>query len=880
MSNTPNSTKSDKEKTPINRSNLVGDESNGVAHLLSQMSFEPPTSIFPINSSNYYPHDFSDENDDDFENLDLNFDDLYVEGDEEEYFVQQSPLVMQFERAQRPSDRPASSPSSHPAASYSVASGRNLDNTDDNVDDNEYYKMISTTPNDDNDNNSLSKKWNTDTSNMTLRTASSMTTDDDYSVCGEIDTYILGTLIVRVVAARGLSDNVIDSGTSSRSNRQKKRGASNNGGSESSRLNPYATIRFNTLCVFPKGEGQHRTKQLNHHQVQRTSTIFSSCNPVWPRGESMYMDVSHPMPLSASHRGSSKNDGEETRQNVAPISSSAVSSSSTSSTKQLADPGDPPLKAATITAKKSAQAAAMERIKLENRDNTKDMEFLPVTKCILSPIVSCAIFHAPTSDSHCNPKTMKKSSLSDSDDDDRGISKKKKESKGVHDGDSDDLFLGMATLDVTTLLTGKVAVVDEWLTLSGDFPSSSSNRQQRAPPSLRIVCEYEPTDSVPEKGDYVQFTQFCHPSDLYPLFSSCVGRKMFKVNAVYESIHNDNDTCVEISTAISKEGWVSTFVAHRNMLLLCREREPSVVEFCQDELITHVERMSHSPLVETIQETIKVRLPNDGLISVGGLFFKSAISTIFDRWLQNEDTIKIVVEDLKFVTNWDGSHNPSEGMSSEAIISDGNDGNANIISGSSMERPLMNILEDDLGSAADSLGSLQKQTIALPNMPPCPITGVPIRDPVVAADGHTYERAAITRWLLNNNTSPLTGVQLAHKDLVPNYMLLSSLQEIASSKHEAVERFDVNTEKASVTSGSKSSHDVWTHNVDVAITEDSVAISQDSTQRQKPVSSMDANSLSDDIRNQQNLVSEQETSFIDIRNEPDDKTTIDVNIDD
>lgn len=56
-----------------------------------------------------------------------------------------------------------------------------------------------------------------------------------------------------------------------------------------------------------------------------------------------------------------------------------------------------------------------------------------------------------------------------------------------------------------------------------------------------------------------------------------------------------------------------------------------------------------------------------------------------------------------------------------------------------------------------------------------------MRDPVVAADGHTYERAAIARWLLSSNRSPLTGSALAHKNLVPNYMLLSSLRESSAS---------------------------------------------------------------------------------------------------
>lgn len=36
----------------------------------------------------------------------------------------------------------------------------------------------------------------------------------------------------------------------------------------------------------------------------------------------------------------------------------------------------------------------------------------------------------------------------------------------------------------------------------------------------------------------------------------------------------------------------------------------------------------------------------------------------------------------------------------------------------------------------------------------CPITRELMRDPVIAADGHTYDREAIEMWLRNHDTSP------------------------------------------------------------------------------------------------------------------------------
>lgn len=45
----------------------------------------------------------------------------------------------------------------------------------------------------------------------------------------------------------------------------------------------------------------------------------------------------------------------------------------------------------------------------------------------------------------------------------------------------------------------------------------------------------------------------------------------------------------------------------------------------------------------------------------------------------------------------------------------------------------------------------------------------------MAADGHTYERAAVQDWLLHHKMSPVTGVSLAHTRLVPNVLIRSVL---------------------------------------------------------------------------------------------------------
>ena len=52
-----------------------------------------------------------------------------------------------------------------------------------------------------------------------------------------------------------------------------------------------------------------------------------------------------------------------------------------------------------------------------------------------------------------------------------------------------------------------------------------------------------------------------------------------------------------------------------------------------------------------------------------------------------------------------------------------------------------------------------------------------MKDPVVASDGHTYERRAIERWLATKATSPKTGEQLDSKQVFPNHSMRRMILE-------------------------------------------------------------------------------------------------------
>ena len=60
----------------------------------------------------------------------------------------------------------------------------------------------------------------------------------------------------------------------------------------------------------------------------------------------------------------------------------------------------------------------------------------------------------------------------------------------------------------------------------------------------------------------------------------------------------------------------------------------------------------------------------------------------------------------------------------------------------------------------------------------CPLTMEVMRDPVITADGQTYERAEIERWFARGKiTSPITGAELLSTNLTPNIALRNAIRE-------------------------------------------------------------------------------------------------------
>ncbi|GAB2274360.1 hypothetical protein Dimus_009124 [Dionaea muscipula] len=67
---------------------------------------------------------------------------------------------------------------------------------------------------------------------------------------------------------------------------------------------------------------------------------------------------------------------------------------------------------------------------------------------------------------------------------------------------------------------------------------------------------------------------------------------------------------------------------------------------------------------------------------------------------------------------------------------------------------------------------------SIPSFFLCPILQDIMHDPVIAADGYTYEAEALQGWLINGReTSPMTNLRLDHLQLTPNHTLRRAIQE-------------------------------------------------------------------------------------------------------
>lgn len=89
---------------------------------------------------------------------------------------------------------------------------------------------------------------------------------------------------------------------------------------------------------------------------------------------------------------------------------------------------------------------------------------------------------------------------------------------------------------------------------------------------------------------------------------------------------------------------------------------------------------------------------------------------------------------------------------------------------------LFNQLENIRSKAVNTQQPKKKQS-DFPEEFYCPISSELMSDPVIAVDGHTYERKFIEEWFKNHNRSPMTNLPLQTKNLLPNLALKKMIND-------------------------------------------------------------------------------------------------------
>lgn len=87
----------------------------------------------------------------------------------------------------------------------------------------------------------------------------------------------------------------------------------------------------------------------------------------------------------------------------------------------------------------------------------------------------------------------------------------------------------------------------------------------------------------------------------------------------------------------------------------------------------------------------------------------------------------------------------------------------------------LNLMSDVFDSSESVTRPSKKQKPSPPNDYECPILMELMSDPVICADGFSYERSAIEKWLRQHGTSPTTNEPLTNKKLLPNKTLKAAI---------------------------------------------------------------------------------------------------------
>ncbi|EEY61498.1 uncharacterized protein PITG_01809 [Phytophthora infestans T30-4] len=362
----------------------------------------------------------------------------------------------------------------------------------------------------------------------------------------------------------------------------------------------------------------------------------------------------------------------------------------------------------------------------------------------------------------------------------------------------DDKLIGAVVVPLLPCLMSSASSSRGWYQLT-DEESQSAGQLQLA---LNFDVSAASSELEPQKGDIIRLTGF-GGLEYYS--------KILPPGARLEVLDNFQDQV--FAQTRSLEGWPLSFELHRNLVHV--ERRPSLLNDASEQLHNQVTRVRQFRVVTGAQrvwralpDTPRVQFENSAAFVA--FFGAQAYSTMMrsvrellrsgvssgvqtfvasskDAYGQvRHEFVRVYWSAPRRLTNG----NIDGGYDDDLIDCGPRTNRGHIVRAFTAADRLSVDYEDaeeemmmhwDTYEDSEDYEGEDEGEAAVPEQLICPITGCPMLDPVVAADGHSYEREAIMQWFTSSDISPMTGMHMPTTQVFPNFTLRQLSEEVQAA---------------------------------------------------------------------------------------------------
>ncbi|DAZ94986.1 TPA: hypothetical protein N0F65_000618 [Lagenidium giganteum] len=365
-----------------------------------------------------------------------------------------------------------------------------------------------------------------------------------------------------------------------------------------------------------------------------------------------------------------------------------------------------------------------------------------------------------------------------------------------------DKLIGAAVVPLLPCLLSSTSSHRAWYSLVDEDTQDAGQ--------IQLAMHYDVGGMEPMKGDFVRLTGF-GGVDYYS--------KLLNASARLEVLEVFQDQVLAQCRSI--EGWPLAFEMHRNLLHVVRR--PSILREAGTQLRGQVARVYDSQLLtraehvwDALPETQRVQLLHAYQFTLfsGHVVYDLVTRSVRETFthgvqagvqecLCNSGDAFVRVKDEFWRVVWTarapvsgsqltsahdaalGLHGPQSSrgrivraFSGEADKTEPDDS----VDDSNHSDESNDDNDSDSDHSVDTAAGGADDDSSCPEQLICPITGCPMTDPVVAADGHTYERDAILQWFATSTKSPMTGMVMPTTQVFPNFTLRKLSEEFIRAR--------------------------------------------------------------------------------------------------